>query len=140
MTGKNGEHLYPTPSEPELAYEIDVLCDTLEEFNQMCIKFLVPVHPEYKNRDEHFTKFITKGFPAYLKMLDEKLKENGGHKYLLSDEMTLADIIVGSYFLKLCYNDMYDNQHICQAVLSKFPKVNEWAERIGSDFGDFFKA
>ena len=69
------------------------------------VKFMVPIHAEYKNKDEHFTRFITKGFPAYLKMLDEVIKENGNQKYLVSDHMTLADIVVGSCFFKLCYND-----------------------------------
>ena len=51
-TGRNDEVLYPGASDPDLTLEIDQIVDNsndklMNNYN----KFLVPMHPEYKNRD-----------------------------------------------------------------------------------------
>ena len=52
--------------------------------------------------------------------------------------MTLADIVIGSTFFKLAYNEGYDNQHIMQAVMAKYKRLSAWAERMYDDFKEFF--
>ena len=53
--------------------------------------------------------------------------------------MTLADISISSLFYLLAYNDAYDNQHIMQAVMAKYPRLTVWAEQMHDDFAEFFK-
>ncbi len=92
------------------------------------IVFLNPLNDfQVKNKDENFMKFICKTLPAYMKMLEDTLNQNDC-KYLVSEQMSLADIAVASHFFKLAYNDLYENQHIMQAVMSKYTKANAWAE------------
>ncbi len=57
---------------------------------------------------------------------------------MLGDSITLADIVIGSMFFKLAYNEGYENQHIMQAVMAKYKRLSEWAERIYAEFKDFF--
>ena len=112
--------------------------ETCEEFISKYIGFLVPFLPMYKDRDEIFTQFIIKHFPEFLEKMEAKLTKTG-KKYFVTDHMTLADIIVFSNLMKLCYNDNYANCHILQAIVENYPKVKAWAEVMKSDMADFIK-
>ena len=79
-----------------------------EELLPKYIGFLVPFLPMYKEKDEHFTQFIIKHFPEFLEKIEAKLTKIGG-KCIVSDQMTIADCFLASTFLKLAYNDLYEN-------------------------------
>ena len=127
------ENMYPTHS-AELTYKIDKCMDECGDLGKEIAKFNYPYHPEIKNKDDHFLTFITKTFPAYLKELDGKFGDN---KYLLGNEMTLADIVVASTFIKVVYNDEYENCDILQCVVNKSPKTLQWITMMLSIFKDF---
>lgn len=55
-------------------------------------------------------------------------------KYLVGDCMTMADILFASFLFKLPYNPMYENQHIVEAVIRKYPKVMALSESLMVDF------
>ena len=109
--GRNGEVLYPGAEDPDLTFEIDDVMESAEEFIGTYVNFLIPFLPGYKDKDEHFTQFIIKHFPAFLKKLEERLTKNA-KKYLVADHMTVADIAVAANLFKMPYNDNYANQHI----------------------------
>ena len=135
--GKNGEALYPGGDDAELSYEIDSLCDTLGDQTSLFVCFLFEQNPGYKDKDEHFTQWIVKHFPKFLAGLEERLAK--GTRYLCSDNMTIADIAVGSLFFSMVYNDSYENCHIMQAVVNKYPKVVAWMEIMKNDFEETLK-
>ena len=53
--------------------------------------------------------------------------------------MTIADIAVGSLMFRLVHNDSYENCHIMQAVVSKYPKVCAWVDVLKVDFEEVLK-
>ena len=114
-----------------MSYEIDAIMEELDDFFPKYFSFTSPLSPEFKNKDEHFVKFITKEFPEYLAKIEAKL-EKYGKKFLFADNITLGDLALASMLLKTAYNDNYDNCHILQAVISKekFPKTHQWCQTI----------
>ena len=73
------------------------------------IVFLNPINDsQVKNKDENFMKFICKTLPAFMRMLEDTLNQNDC-KYLVSEQISMADISISSHFFKLAYNDMYEN-------------------------------
>ena len=69
------------------------------------IVFLNPLNDtQVKYKDENFTKFICKTLPSYMKMLEDTLNQND-YKYLVSEQISMADIAVASHFFKLAFND-----------------------------------
>ena len=52
--GPSGEILYPAHDDPELSYEIDSLMAIYEDLGSKIGPMNLPMHPEYKNKDEHF--------------------------------------------------------------------------------------
>ena len=70
--------------------------------------------------------------------IEERLAK--GTRYLCSDSMTIADIAVASLFFRLVYNDSYENCHIMQAVVNKYPKVVAWMEVMKKDFEEALKS
>jgi len=113
--------------------------ETCEELIPKTLGFLVPFLPQYKEKDEHFTQFIIKHFPEFLEKMENKMNKNGT-KYLCANNITLADIILGAFFLKLPYNDSYPNQHILQAIMENYPKTKALAENLRAEFDDFAKS
>ena len=129
--------LYPSHSDPELTFKIDELIDFFAEFETTTAKFMIPFHAERENKDENFTKFITKDAHNYFKRLEDGLNQTNG--YLVTDYVTLADLYVFALVYKVAYNDSYDNPHIIQAVMAKYSKLCDWGERMRSEFEEFFK-
>ena len=58
-------------------------------------------------------------------------------RYLAGNSITMADIGFASIVFKLVTNENYENCHIMQAVLGKFPKLVQYVEVIKVDFQDY---
>ena len=43
----------------------------------LAVPFVLPMHPGYKDKDEHFTQFIIKHFPAYLQKVEDQFTTSG---------------------------------------------------------------
>jgi len=83
--------------------------------------------------DEAFTNFILKAFPDFLKKIEGTLKLKG-HKYLLSNYMTLADIYLAGLFFAFPYDETEEHCHIMQSVVEKFPKVQQYVQTLLNEF------
>ena len=125
--------MYPGHEDPELSYEIDSLMDASCNVSDKIAPFGLHVHPEYKNKDEHFLKFLVKTWPEYLTMIENTLNDKGG-KYLLGSQMTIADLEISAPFFRLSHNDKFENSHILETVIDKHPKVKSWIGNMKSIF------
>ena len=112
-----------------LIYEIDKLCSYNDDFLPKYIPFILPIHSEYKNKDEHFLNFITTHFNVWLAHIEGILNKSNG-KFLFGDTFTIADCTTGSVIIKLCLNDTYEHNLILQAVLNKNAKVKAYAQTL----------
>ena len=79
-----------------------------------------------------------KHLPKYLSGLEDQLSKKGT-RYLTGDQMTIADIAVGSFMFRMVYNNSYENCHIMQAVVSKYPKTVAWATNLKKDFEEILR-
>lgn len=60
----------------------------------------------------------------YCASIENHLVSQGlGAKYLVGENMTLADIAVGSNFMKLVFNDANTNQEKFGKVLERYPRT-----------------
>ena len=95
------------------------------------INFTIPFVPGYKDKDEHFINFICKDFPAHLAKIEARLAAQKG-KFMLGNDLTLADFVVAIPFFLLSHNDGFEFSHIVASVVSKYPKTNAWIENFHS--------
>jgi glutathione S-transferase len=126
---------YPGNSDPMLSYKIDkLLAETDAVFLKTINAFILPMHPGFKNKDVHFTSFITGDFHVELAKLDDLLAKSNG-KYLFGDQLTVADCSIGSHMLKIAHNPIYDNSLILREIVDQYPRVKAWFDLIVSEFG-----
>ena len=102
--GRNKETLYPGATDPDVTFAIDDVLETCEELIPKFRGFLNPFAPGYKDASKHFDDFKKSHFPNFLTKIENKLEKNG-HKYIIADHMTLADIAVASHLFRAAYND-----------------------------------
>ena len=134
-TGKKGEKLYPGAQDPILSHAIDSACEFCEDFvAERRFFYLKKIGTE--EYDQDFTQFILKKFPEWLEKLEGKLDHT--HKYLLSDNLTMADISVASSFFQHVYNNDYDYCHILEAIVLKYPKVTAYLKKLQVDLKDTY--
>ena len=69
-TTRTGGFLYPGRKDADLSYRINAIMDRNEELYPTYRQFLVPIAPDYKNRETHLKTFIDVHFPQYLKELE----------------------------------------------------------------------
>ena len=118
--GKMGETLYPGSMNPDQSYDIDNL---LEDSNAAHGKSL-PLLSDPNSVDP----FIENYFSPMLKKCEEYLEKSGG-MYLVGDSLTIADIDVGSWLMKLCYNPLNPYKDKWNAALDQYPKTKEWGQK-----------
>jgi len=70
----------------------------------------------------------------------ESTLEKNDSKWLVGNEITLADFAIGCHMVRLAYNHKYENQHIIRAVLAKHPKTKAWAEAFRDHTADYWAA
>ena len=99
--------LYPS-NNPEVCAHVDSLVEGVTDQINLTRRFTVPIIAEYKKKDEHFINYITKDLPKYCAELEDRLKDHG-MSFLCGSNITVADIHVFSIFLKIAFNDAYDN-------------------------------
>ena len=90
---------------------------------------------EYKNKDVHFTTWITKIMPEWLEDLESAMVEHKG-KYICGKTMSIADFNTYSITFKIVTNDKFEHNLICQAILAKYPKVKAWHALMDETFKD----
>ena len=101
--------------------------------------FLVPLVPEYQNKDEHFMKWVLEFFPKFLQMVENSIEKHGG-PYLVGKKMTIADFSLMMPFMRTSHNDMYENSDILAAVVAKYPKAQKWVGMMCSEhFKEFIE-
>ena len=128
--------MYPAFDDALTTYRIDEILAELDDFINVYNKFFLPIVPAYKNKDEHFTKFITSEFDAYLAKLEERLTKSSG-KYLFGDKLTIADFSTLNFFFKLSHNELYEHNLILKVILGKYPKSNAYVEDCFSLFKEY---
>ena len=55
-------------------FKIDSVLTMNDPIHNAAVRFMVPFLPMYQNKDEHFTKFITKDFDEWLTKLEALLE------------------------------------------------------------------
>lgn len=122
-----------------MAFEIDALLDDAAAFSGPMARFLLPVHPDYKDRDVHFASFLVTAWPQWLAKLEAKIAEHGG-SFLVGKKLTLADLVLGSAFFATSHSESFENSHILESVLDQYPKVKSWINDLHKQFASFLKA
>ena len=128
---KNGDVLYPGLADPMLSWEIDNSCDDVTDSFKGGLGDLIHAKVGTDAYDTIFTEYILKKFPEALTKLEAKL---GSTKYMVSNNLTMADIFFASLMFMMTYNDDYEHCHILQAVVQKYPKVQAYVNTLLSDF------
>ena len=127
--------MYPGLNNADLSHTIDSRIESNNDIFEKWANFVVPMFAEYKNKDKHFTAWITKGMPAWLDSLESGMKAHKG-KFLCGKELSIADLNTYSVFFKIVTNDKFEHNLICQAIVDKYPKVKAWHALMDETFED----
>ena len=85
-----------------MSYELDNLLEESAEFLNKCNK----IGPFDPNAEKNIPAFLNEDFDQYCASIENHLVSQGQDaKFLVGEDMTLADIAVGSNFMKLVFND-----------------------------------
>jgi len=103
------------------------------EFLGSYVGFVVPLFPTYKDRATLSVKWLDETLPKYLQKLQDLKKKSSA--YLVSDSMTIADLVMFSHFWKLAYNpkaesDLADG---IKAAIAKHRALQDWCEQMRKD-------
>ena len=104
--GKAGEKLYPGLDDPETSYKIDTLLEYSEDWQS---KFR-PIYLESENMDASAKEFIENEWPFFVAKIDDILNKKENKNYLVGDCLTIADIALGSYFMRFFLNERHPHQ------------------------------
>lgn len=77
---------------PEQEYEINNIIDSVEDLWKALMPFSYPANDEMKKDSEKFKQAFIDQLKKFLKIYQKKYEKHGKKKYLLGDELTLADI------------------------------------------------
>ena len=125
-----GECLYPGNANPMQSYIIDQWMSKADDFFDVMIHFTV----WQTNKDENFTNFICEWLPKWLSNVENHFATMKT-KWLAGTNITRADFACGSHIVRMAYNPTYENKHIVETVIGKYPMTKAWAE----NFRDYTK-
>jgi glutathione S-transferase len=128
--GRNGESLYPGAKDPMLSYKIDNEVDWNEDFNKSIIFMYMKKFgtPEF---DESFKQFILKDWPEYLEKFEKRITNS---KFIVSDQLTMADFVYAARFFMFAWNDEFELCHILQSIVERYPKVKKYVDTLLATF------
>ena len=72
------------------------MCTLADWFLNQYVCFANFYNPGYKNKEENKKKFTEEHYPKFLQTLEDRLAK--GTKYLVSDAITLADLVIFAHF------------------------------------------
>ncbi len=115
-----------------LAAKIDSLIDSLDDTNN---DFDAPYLSKSKDDDEEVKKLFSEVFPKFLSNAEKYLDD--GHKFLVSDNLTIADFIIGGFYVNVVTNKKFAYAQSQYAELAtRFPKFGAYGERFTSELRD----
>ena len=91
----------------------------------------VPLYPQFKERATLYPKWIDETLPTFIdKMMDIKQTLSVNTPYLVSDQMTIGDIVMFSHFWRLAYNPLCDDQYSQQlkSKISEYKDIQIWCD------------
>ena len=128
--GRNGETLYPGHADPMLSWQNDNVIDFISDFTNANLFFYRTkfMSDEYNAK---FTEYVTEKLPKWMSTLESMM---GKHKFIVSDEISMADIALTALSLIHIYNPEFAHCHILQAVVDQFPKCKAYFEKLLAHF------
>ena len=138
LKGPQGEVMYPGHEDPEMSYRIDERMAIDQDFFHKYNPFLLPIHPLFKDKDEHFSQFIVKHFPEYLADLESRLSENNW-TYTCGNTLTIADCSTASMLFKIVASDRFEHNLILKVVMDEklYPRSNKYLKLMENTFSSF---
>ena len=104
--GLKNECLYPSCHQPEAMQAVDDILELSNDFLNSYGPFMLPFAPGYKTRkEEGQPKWLEEKLPKFCEMLCAKHKvRNYQCGYLVTEAMSVADLVLFSHFWKLMFN------------------------------------
>ena len=129
--GMKGECLYPPNSCPEAMHAVDEMLELSTDFLGQHTGIMVPVLAAYKDKDTvGIPKFLDEQLPKMCETLTDRKNKRGFHcPYLVTECISLADIMMFSHFWRICSNPHAadkDLQQKCKDIVMGYPVVSAW--------------
>ena len=118
-SGLKGEMLYPSNDQPEAMQAVDDVLELASDMLSSYSPFMISYLSGYKDRKEvGMPKFLEEKLPMFLKQLSEKKKRRGYKScYLVTECMSVADIVMFSHFWKLCMNPFGQEKEFGEKIM-----------------------
>ncbi|CAI2379041.1 unnamed protein product [Moneuplotes crassus] len=130
----SGLHGY-YPEDLELRFQADELTDLIaEDFAMTIIKKVFFVKDEEEKKQE-WNKLLEEHFPKHFGFLEEQLKGNSSHEFLIGDSYTMPDfVLLSTYISHINHPNRKDD---LQPILENYPLLKAYYEARTADFKDY---
>lgn len=133
------EFLYKGKDGAEESYQIDEVLELASDLKSH-MKFMEPTDPSFDDSAEAMQAFCTGEWDQFLSHVHEKITQSGESiYYIIGDKLTLADVVITSYFLRF----MNDRELLHRKILmdhleEKYGKVYQYAYFQNQTFKDWY--
>jgi len=117
--GKMGENLYPGSKNPDQSYDIDNILEDSQAMHGTSNPLM--------SDENAVDPFIEKSWHPMMKKCEEYLEKSGG-TYLVGQSLTVADIDIGSWLMRFCFNPLMPYKEKFGATLDQYSRTKAWAE------------
>ena len=83
---------------------VDEILEMSTDFLAAYSAFTVPISPQYSDRENLWPQFLEGTFTKLLQNLGDRKRKNLAYRYLVTEQISIADIIMFTHFWKLAYN------------------------------------
>ena len=119
---------------------VDEILEIATDFLSAYSAFTVPISPQYSERESLWPQFLEGTFKKLLLNLVDKKRKQQAYKYLVTEQISIADIIMFTHFWKLAYNPEAEQEWAdkTKELIGQHPEIQIWAHKMLQDLADIF--
>ena len=124
------QHGYYNPADWKSAGMIDMLVETYTDVFNGFAKVLFSAENEKAGGLEALKNGLLGNF---LKMVENQLETQTTNKFIMGNQMTIADFAMSSFLFNIMKNDHGPFSASCSAMLLEYPHIGAYSKRLESE-------
>ncbi|CDW82060.1 glutathione s-transferase [Stylonychia lemnae] len=125
------------PSDPFLAYQVDSIVDSLQDFTASLMKAREDENPE--KLKENLAEWTSVTLPKFLTAFENRLIANGNNRNIVGESYTIADFVLLSVIYNRFYNEQFQYSSQFLPVFENFQNLTQYAKNLGENFKEYLE-
>lgn len=133
------EFLYKGKDNAQESYEIDEVLELSSDLKSH-MKFMEPNDPSFDGSIEAMQSFCNGKWDQFLRQVNDKITQSGESiYYIIGEKLTLADVVISSYFLRFMNDrELLHGKILMDHLEQNYGKVYEYAYFQNQTFKDWY--